>query len=140
MLGFLTSTKAVLSLITITSILSFYTWGLYQQKSKLSQELLFVQSQKQALEVALDHSNLAIEELNERIKTSQRASQELSEANTQLEKDFNAKDAELRSHLGRLEKAFQKRPKLMEKLVNKSFNKFIDQVDCNNGNLESCKD
>jgi chromosome segregation ATPase len=140
MLGFLSSAKTGAIAILLVLALSGVSYGLYQKAEKAESALVFMEAEKASVEAALKSSNEAIVNLNNRIKEAQRAAQELSEANTKLTSDFNQKKSEFESHIGRLENAFSKHPKLMTKLVNRSFDKFIDEVSCNSGDKNSCKD
>lgn len=124
-------------LIIVT--LSAACYGFYQKASRAEQELITEQALRVSVEAALESSNKAILTLNERIKSSQRAAQELTERNLKLTNQYTETKMELEEHIGRLEKAFNKHPQLMEKLVNKSFDDFIDQVSCNSGAIKSCK-
>lgn len=132
--------KSTLALGLLSLVLTASCFGFYQKAKRFEEAYLQEQAITASYKAAVESSNKAIQNLNERIKTSQRASQELSQQKNELEKDFQREEAKLKSHIGRLEKAFNEKPKLMEKIINKSFNDFIDKVSCNSGNLTSCKE
>lgn len=132
--------KTMGALVCVIILLSSFSYGLYKDRESLETKLTFKDAENASLRASNESSLEAIVNLNKRIITAQRASQELTEANKKLSLDFNNTKAKLEDHIGRLANAYEKKPTLMLKLTNKSFDEFIDEVSCNSGDLESCKD
>lgn len=132
--------KVIGSLGVVILLLASFSYGLYKDIDSLETKLTFKTAENASLRASNESSLKAIVSLNQRIITAQRASQELTETNKKLSLEFNDTKAKLESHINRLDKAFEKKPTLMLKITNKSFDKFIDKVSCNSGDLASCKD
>jgi len=137
LISLFTGGKATAVFIFIILLQVGVSYGLYQRSESLQTTLAYELTKLEAIEANLKSSQESIVTLNNRIKASKIASQEFSEANKVIKEEYNKLEAEYKKYLGR-DSVIQKKPTLVNKRINKSFNTFIREVSCNSGVETSC--
>ena len=127
---------AIASGIALVS-LSAVCWGLYNAKEVAQARLGIEVAQRAATEAALVSSNAFIEDLNQRIILAKKESVQYQEEVSKIKVDYSELQGKFESHKGR-EAAILRKPQVVNKLINRSFNQLIDKVSCNSGDLTKC--
>ena len=137
MFGFLGQFKlAIASGIALVS-LSAVCWGLYNAKEVAEARLGIEVAQRAATEAALVSSTAFIEDLNERIILAKKEAVKYQGEVSQIKLDYSELQGKFEGHKGR-EATILRKPKVVNKLINRSFNTLIDKVSCNSGDLTKC--
>ena len=117
--------------------LSVVCWGLYNAKEVAQARLGIEVAQRAATEAALVSSAAFIEDLNQRIILAKKESVKYQEEVSKIKVDYSELQGKFESHMGR-EASILRKPQVVNKLINKSFNQLIDKVSCNSGDLTKC--
>lgn len=117
--------------------LSAVCWGLYNAKEVAEYRLGIEVAQSASYEAALESSYDSIKELNERIILAKKQAVQYQEEVSKIKAGYSDLESKLEGHKGR-EEAILAKPKVVNKLINKSFNQLIDKVSCNSGDLTKC--
>lgn len=136
-MSLLSNAKTSITSILVAITLSAISYGLYEHSESLQTKLDYELAQKASIEANLKSSQESIVTLNNRIKASKIASKKFSEATEVINNKYLDLEKRYNNFLGR-DHIIQKKPTLVNKRMNKTFNTFVDEVSCRSGVETSC--
>lgn len=137
MLAILSQFKLLIASGIALVSLSAVCYGLYNAKEVAEYRLGIEVAQRSSYEAALKDSYEAIQDLNKRIDVAKQEAIKYQEEVKDIKLDYSELQSKYGSHKGR-EEAILKKPQVVNKLINNSFNELIDKVSCNSGDLTKC--
>lgn len=137
MLAILSQFKLLIASGIALVSLSAVCYGLYNAKEVAEYRLGIEVAQRSSYEAALKDSYEAIQDLNKRIDVAKQEAIKYQEEVKDIKLDYSELQSKYESHKGR-EEAILKKPQVVNKLINNSFNELIDKVSCNSGDLTKC--